>query len=224
MMKAIGLDARKGGWVAVSLVHGSFYSAEAVTDLADFLHSNGEAAAVAIDIPIGLPDSGRRAADIEAKLYLVKRRNSVFLTPPRASIEAPKYPEAVTLCKKLAGYGLSRQSYGLRMKIMEVDKLVGNQPNLYEAHPEVSFTAMAGHPMNHAKKSWNGTAERLKALSSVGIELPFVQLGSGNAGVDDVIDAAAVAWTADRKGRGEAQTLPAEPPLQYEGRPVAIWY
>ncbi|MEX0790496.1 MAG: DUF429 domain-containing protein [Actinomycetota bacterium] len=125
---------------------------------------------------------------------------------------------------QLAGYGLSQQSYGLRTKILEVDALVGSHPNLFEAHPEVSFAAMAGHPMDHAKKSWNGAVERLKTLSSAGIQLPFAKLRYGDAGVDDVIDAAAVAWTAHRKSRGEARTWPAEPDVQYEGRPVAIWY
>jgi predicted RNase H-like nuclease len=47
--------------------------------------------------------------------------------------------------------------------------------------------------------------------------------GGGEAAADDVLDAAIVAWTAERKVRGEASKLPADPPVE-EGRAVAIWY
>jgi predicted RNase H-like nuclease len=41
--------------------------------------------------------------------------------------------------------------------------------------------------------------------------------------LDDVLDAAAVAWTANRIAVGIASTLP-DPPEQVGGRRVAIWY
>jgi predicted RNase H-like nuclease len=43
------------------------------------------------------------------------------------------------------------------------------------------------------------------------------------APADDVLDAAAAAWTARRKAVGEARSLP-DPPELIRGRPVAIWY
>ena len=50
---------------------------------------------IAVDIPIGLPDSAEpRAADIEARKLLGKRRSSVFPTPHRAVLEAPTYAKA----------------------------------------------------------------------------------------------------------------------------------
>jgi predicted RNase H-like nuclease len=91
-----------------------------------------------------------------------------------------------------------------------------------EVHPEVSFAALAGRPLQNSKRSWNGQMERRRLLASAGIELPD-ELTAGDAAADDVLDAAIAAWSAARKDRGEAATVPAEPPVQ-DGRRVAIWY
>ena len=42
-------------------------------------------------------------------------------------------------------------------------------------------------------------------------------------GVDDVLDAAAVAWTARRVAAGAARRLPAEPERFSDGVDCAIW-
>jgi predicted RNase H-like nuclease len=49
---------------------------------------------ITIDIPIGLPDTGSRAADHAARVAVGPRWQSVFLTPIRAALEAPTYAEA----------------------------------------------------------------------------------------------------------------------------------
>jgi predicted RNase H-like nuclease len=64
--------------------------------------------------------------------------------------------------------------------------------------------------------------ERRQLLATAGIELPDT-LEAGLAAADDVLDAAVVAWSAARKARREAATLPPDPPI-HDGRPVAIWY
>jgi hypothetical protein len=69
------------------------------------------------------------------------------------------------------------------------------------------------------KRSWNGQQERLALLRATGIELP-ARLEAGLAPADDVIDAAAAAWSAHRIARGEAQPLPAG----HVSRVGAIWY
>lgn len=93
---------------------------------------------------------------------------------------------------------------------------------MVEVHPEVSFAALAGRPLGHSKRSWNGQMERRRLLASAGIQLPD-ELTAGQATADDVLDAAIAAWSAARKERGAAATLPDDPPVQ-DGRPVAIWY
>jgi predicted RNase H-like nuclease len=55
----------------------------------------GGLAVVAIDIPIGLPDTGRRQADLEARAVVGPRWRSVFLSPVRAALQADDHPTAV---------------------------------------------------------------------------------------------------------------------------------
>lgn len=221
-MKAIGLDACKKGWVAVTLTNGELVSIEVIQDLEGFLTGSSEASAIGIDIPIGLPDRSSRAADVEARRFVGKRWQSVFITPPRPALTCATHAEGTALCIELTGSGMSRQAYGLREKIFEVDRLYAKVGNLYEVHPEVSFRAMAGKPLDHPKKSWNGLAERLELLKGVGLSLH--DRINGNAAPDDVVDAAAAAWTANRIGNGDARTLPEQPDTIHAGRPIAIWY
>nr|WP_246594095.1 DUF429 domain-containing protein [Streptomyces auratus] len=47
---------------------------------------------------------------------------------------------------------------------------------------------------------------------------------AGRTPPDDVLDAAAAAWTADRIARGRARPLPNPPERTAGGCPVAIWY
>jgi predicted RNase H-like nuclease len=115
---------------------------------------------------------------------------------------------------------LSAQSFALRTKILEVEACL--EERVFEVHPEVSFAALAGRHLPDSKRSWNGQTERRRLLATAGIAIPD-QLVAGRAASDDVLDAAVAAWSAARKAKGEAVTLPEEPPLQ-DGRPVAIWY
>jgi predicted RNase H-like nuclease len=115
---------------------------------------------------------------------------------------------------------LSAQSFALGKKILEVEARLNER--VFEVHPEVSFAALAGQHLRYSKRSWNGQMERRELLAAAGLELPD-ELDGGEAAADDVLDAAIAAWTAERKLRGEARTLPAEPPV-VNGRAVAIWY
>jgi predicted RNase H-like nuclease len=119
---------------------------------------------------------------------------------------------------------MSQQAYALAPKILEVALLAVVGDMLIEVHPEVSFRAMAGHPLAFAKSSWAGMKDRLKLLAEAGIELP-ADLGRANeVGPADVIDAAAAAWSARRYLRGEAQSVINVPEVFADGRSVTIWY
>lgn len=88
----------------------------------------------------------------------------------------------------------------------------------------MSFRALAGAPIAHAKKAWNGQTERLRLLEDAGIAVPRNLDEAGGVPPDDVLDAAVAAWTATRIVRDKARTLPADPPTDPRGRPIAIWY
>src|SRR6266540_774852 len=214
-MLVAGADACRGGWIAVILDGDHFADSIFTPTFAKLLGSLPDARVVAVDIPIGLPSDGVREADVAARAFVGPRRSSVFPTPPRAALVAATYAEARRVLPSL-----SAQSFALGKKILEVEACL--EERVFEVHPEVSFAALAGRPLGHSKRSWNGQMERRWLLASAGIDLPD-ELTAGQAAADDVLDAAIVAWSAARKARGQAATIPPDPPVQ-DGRAVAIWY
>jgi predicted RNase H-like nuclease len=93
-----------------------------------------------------------------------------------------------------------------------------------EAHPELSFAAMAGAPLRSRKITWAGAVQRRALLAQAGILLDGdLGLAGEQAGVDDVLDAAAAAWTARRVSQGVARCLPSPPEVFSDGIPAAIW-
>jgi predicted RNase H-like nuclease len=54
--------------------------------------------------------------------------------------------------------------------------------------------------------------------------IPDVLEAVGMVPADDVLDAAAAAWSAQRIARGEAKSLPSPPEEDERGREIAIWY
>jgi predicted RNase H-like nuclease len=182
-----------------------------------------EAAVVGIDMPLGLLESGWREADRAARGLLGPRRSSVFAIPPRAVWAQASYQAASRLCRELTGQGLSIQAWGLRAKLLEADRYrdSGRHP-LYEVHPELAFSAMAGAPLAHSKHTAAGRDLRRELLSRAGIAVPADS--ARLAPVTDVMDAAAVAWSAWRIAHGRAAVLPARPQRDAQGREIAIRY
>ena len=221
----VGVDACKSGWVAVVLRHGA--TAEAhylpVIDSLESVAPNADA--VAIDIPIGLPSSGRREADVQAREFLGQRRNSVFFAPVRKALTAPTHALATQAASDLTGSGISRQAYALGRKILEVEAwLPSSSSPVYEMHPEVSFAVLLGAPALAPKKTWAGMVERRRGLEAKGISLDqFGNDAALRASVDDMLDATVGAWTARRLAQGAARSFPEPPPLDTSGRQVAIW-
>jgi predicted RNase H-like nuclease len=129
------------------------------------------------------------------------RRGSVFPAPLRGLLGAATYAEAATWCRELSGKGLSRQSFGLLSKVLQVDEFMTpeRQRHVVEVHPEVSFTAMAGRPMAYYKKTPAGRAERLETLGHAFPDLAVhAERRLDRTSPDDILDAFAVAWSACR--------------------------
>ncbi|MGF7236052.1 MAG: DUF429 domain-containing protein [Frankia sp.] len=224
------MDACPGGWVGIALVSGTFSAAHFGATLASLLDEvAGTPAAVGVDIPLGLLDAGWRPADDAAKAFIGPRRASIFRVPPRAAWLESDFATANRRCRELTGGGLTQQAWGLRVKLLEANALaeasqVRDSP-LYEVHPEVSFRAIAGRDLSHAKTSWAGHADRQSLLARAGIILPDRFGGSADRVPPiDVVDAAAVAWSAYRIALGRAVPLPSHDDRDPLGRRIAIWY
>lgn len=228
----LGIDGCRGAWVGIVLAEDGRVDAvhaRLVTDLVAraLTLSRGGLSVVGIDIPIGLPDTGRRRADSLARGLLGPRASSIFPVPVRAAVEEPDHTTASARNIELAGTGISRQSHGLRTAILDVDgwlRAGGRRPFVVvEVHPELSFATLAGGPLAHGKKTWSGMELRRRLLVDAGIELSD-SLGEavGRAAPDDVLDAAVVAWTARRVAAGTAVSYPDPPERFGDGLDAAI--
>lgn len=89
-----GVDACRGGWIAVVLDADQFAGSISTPTFVELLGSVPDAGVVGVDIPIGLPSERVRAADVAARVFVRPRRSSVFPTPPRAALVAATYAEA----------------------------------------------------------------------------------------------------------------------------------
>ncbi len=222
--RVIGVDGCHGGWVAVALRDGSFESTLAAERVSEILRHYQGVKAVGIDIPIGAERGRFRQVDAAAKALLGSRRSTLFQIPPLEVLARPDFPSALALCRKITGKGFSKQSHGLRKRMQEVDATAKLDRRIIEVHPELSFRAMAGGRPLATKKCWNGASVRKSLLEKAGIRLP-VDLGvtGETAGADDVLDAAAAAWTANRFALGIAERL--QPVVRdLNGRDITIWY
>lgn len=187
--------------------------------------ADGPVDAIGIDIPIGLADSSMRQADLLARKAAGPRWASVFGTPVRAALLIEDHQQASALNRRLTGAGISRQAYNLRDKIRQVDDWLAGAPCVVaEVHPELTFTELAGAPLVDSKSTWSGAVRRRRLLADAGIDVSGdLGLTGCQVGVDDVLDAAAVAWTAARVARSAARCLPDPPERFSDGIACAIW-
>jgi predicted RNase H-like nuclease len=216
-MLVVGLDACKG-WVAIALdERGAFREAREFEFAREAIDAWSELAVLTIDIPIGLPTGPgyeRREADAAARAFLPpSRRSSVFPCPPLDVLERSSYADANEASKRLTGRGLSQQSWAIGPKIVEVNAWASEHTNVFEVHPEVSFHEMSqltGIAPPGSKRTWNGLMQRRRCLVASGISLPDSLVDAPTAGFDDVLDAAAAAWSALRIHRHEECRFPEE--------------
>jgi predicted RNase H-like nuclease len=223
-LQVVGVDGWKGRWVAVIVdADGRFAGAQVFGDVGMVSSRFPDAAAIGIDMPIGVAPAGARSADRLAREFVRPRGSSVFTAPSATDLQADSHAAAIAAARA-AGHGaISAQAYGLRGAIRAVEASARADGRIWEVHPEVCFKAMAGKPLLYGKKSWAGMWMRLELLGSAGIELPSSLGDADVVGIDDVLDAAAAAWSALRIASGKALSLPS-PPERIDDRDVAIWY
>jgi predicted RNase H-like nuclease len=218
---SLGIDSHRRGWVGVVLRPSSPPVVVADPVLESLIARVPDAECVGVDMPIGLP-AVEREADLLARTYVGRRRNSVFMTPPRPVLEAPNYAAANVIAPDITGgKKISQQAWALRHHIALVETLAAEDRRVIEVHPEVSFRAMVGRELEYAKSTWNGQRLRLRGLADEGIVLADHLVEGGDVPVADVLDAAAAAWSARRYARHEERALPED---ALRGQDEVIWY
>lgn len=223
-MKVIGLDGCARGWIGV-LLRGDVVSAHYFTSINQVLEVVPDVQVIAVDIPIGLLDSGPRKADVLARAMLPGRASTIFNAPPRACLkDVDTYSDANATSQRVVQKGLSKQSFALLPKIRDVDDFwdVTACP-VWEVHPELSFAKITHREMLASKKTWAGMMQRRNALASVGIVLDHVDGEAANqAATDDMLDAGVCAFTAREILEGRAIFLPDPPEVDARGRLATI--
>jgi predicted RNase H-like nuclease len=227
-VRAVGVDACRAGWVAVVLDDGQLAAARLAVTLDEIVAAFPGAAAIGVDMPLGLVERGWREADRLAAARLGVHRSRLFMVPPRAVWEATSHEDAVRRCRRLTDppAGCSRQAWNLKEKLLQANEVCARLPGrLFEVHPELSFAELnGGTPVAAGKKTWNGQMARRALLARAGVSLPADLGAAGAVPPDDVLDAAAAAWTARRIGGGRASSLPQPPQPAADGGAIAIWF
>jgi predicted RNase H-like nuclease len=224
----IGLDGFKHGWVAVSIDNSGSNTIEFLCDVRQLADRKFDMAM--IDIPIGLPPSGNRDCDVEARNLLAHHRSRIFTGARRPLLGCTCYEQANKLGKGELGGGVSCQLYCLLPKIREVDEFISkkSQNKMRETHPELVFWRLNNEKPLAKKKSTQGREQRIKLLKDWGIkdvrELLANRYGTG-AKVDDVLDACACAIAAKDAANGTDCYVPtsASKP-DATGLKMQIWY
>ena len=201
--RCAGVDGCRGGWVIATRD-----GVRVESSIASVIESFD---VVGIDMPIGLPVDRSRAADVEARRYLRPRGSTVFPTPPRACIDAPDYATACADARSATGKAISKQAWNIVAKMKEVDTHVGpeHEQRIAEVHPECSFLAMQRLDSNDARpfESKHTAVGREQRTTVVQRTFDTVVRVPPGAQLDDVLDAYAVLWTAERFARGDHFTL-----------------
>lgn len=222
MATIAGINGCKDGWFCIFEEMPSRQLATKVFHtIADLIKHAEHVGVIAIDVPIGLTDRGPRACDVEARKMLGPvRGTSVFPAPIRAALDASSYDEACQRSFDAQQKKIPKQAWAIYPKIRQLDELLQARPELcervFEVHPEVSFCAWNGmEPIVEPKAKAAGAARRRALIDahfgSTAFEAIRKRYTKTSVQDDDIFDAFAALWTAERISRAESKSLPNQP-------------
>ena len=225
-----GVDGCRGGWLALVECNDGQLKALVFSRFTELVNALPRLKVIAVDIPIGLAEFGARACDEHARHELAQPcGSSVFPAPLRAVLAARSWEEACTIRLRIDGKKMSKQAWGIVVKVREVDAVLREDPKLtarvFEIHPEVSFAAWAGEPMPHSKKKSAGKLDRRKLIMAEwpdGIASCRAMLAGERYALDDLHDAFAALWTARRISAMKSRALPSISACDANGLPMRI--
>lgn len=224
MIRAIGLDGCRGGWVMVE-IGPTERTLSVVTGIGEVLARPFDR--LGIDMPIGLPDRGDRACDLAARALLRPHASRVFTGARRGLWQFGSQAAANAALRARGEAGVSAQLWNLGPRIGELDAVLtpALQARVIETHPELVFLRLNGGAPLPRKKDAEGLAQRCALLARDGFADLEAWIAHGRRGTgakpDDVVDACAAAIAA----RDAAHVLPeGEAPRDARGLAMQIWY
>lgn len=228
-MHIAGVDGCREGWLCVEELEGRL-SGRIFRAFTDLLAALPGASVIAVDIPIGLPEQGKRDCDTAARRALSPTRtSSVFPTPVLGVLHETHYPTANLKHRGIDGRGLPKQAFFILPKIRDVNLPLQANPALQqrvrEIHPELCFSLWNwGVPMAHRKATPKGRAERERLIDAEwpGQRAAILDRLHGRYEIDDLNDAFAALWTAKRIATGTAQVFGDRAPDKF-GLRMEMW-
>jgi len=210
-----GIDGCPSGWIAARFDGSfSFITSDRLEDLV-------KDDITVVDIPFGLINTYPRPADVGARNHLraFGKATSVFPSPLRPVLDCDDYPTANALSRSLCGKGLTKQTYMLFDRIRQAEALAATHA-FYEGHPELSFSIWSGTALP-PKRTYEGASVRLELIQAhwPSFELPVIP----GAAANDILDAVALVWTAQRIIEGAALTFPDPPAFAPSGTRSTIY-
>jgi len=222
-----GVDWAGGNWLVIHFQEGDYHTTNLEPDFETIWQRYQDLDRIVIDVPIGLPDAetltqreeldslARAVTGFSSSVFPVVSREAAKLAANDESFETVNQRNEDDI-----GKGLTDQSYQLATTTGEVDAILREnntaRKKVIESHPEVCFRGFYSQPLQHKKKSAAGFGERLQALGKY-LEEPSIlvkkcatdligEANSDDVGVDDVLDALALAVVA--KAEDDFRFLP----------------
>ena len=219
MTRVTGVDACRAGWLAVAKdTRSGAVSWALYATIQDLLRAQPAPAIFAINIPIGLLRSGVRECDVEARALLGKPRSaSVLPVPVRAVLRARSYPAACAVSIGVEGKKITKQAWSIVPNVRTVDAALRANGALaervYEVHAELSYMQLAGgRAMKERKASAAGLSARRRLLAkhfAPWLAQALAERRALGSAEDDVLDAFAALWTAERIAAKKHLRVPA---------------
>jgi predicted RNase H-like nuclease len=186
---------------------------------------------MAVDMPIGISSNGVRQCEVEARASLSPCGSRVFKTLPRGALRFRQsdWSEANQWSKAQGYGGISKQTWNIRPRILEIDQAVcaADQDRVFEAHPELAFARLNGGEALASKHLPEGRALRCRLLQESGfgdIGTWLKELRGTGAKPDDLMDACALVLTARHIARGTAKELPGAAERDARGLRMSICF
>ena len=230
-----GIDGCSFGWLCITKdLENDTLKSMIFKSAAELFAQTPTPAVFAIDIPIGLTNSGPRQCDIQARRLLGARRGtSVFPAPIRPVMNVASRVEADKIHRSIDERGVNVFSWNLYPRIRDVDAELQKNSHLrdkvYEVHPELSFKALNnGVPIIVAKRNPEGESIRRSLIEKYFGSGAFGEIRKKHyvkdAANHDINDAFAVLWTAERIYCGKALSIPTKIEFDSVGLKMGIWY
>lgn len=231
----VGGVARDGVWLAAAYTTDALDHAAVFDGIGDLWSRYEEsAAAIAIDVPIGLESAtAPRPNERAAAAHLGDRSRSLVPAPVREAARKQRYAAASRVHERKTGRPLPEAAFERARAVASVDAFLESIDDarevLVEAHPELCYRAFAGAPPTDPPDVAAGYAERMATLAGFDADAPpavqsVAEATGGHAvPIPAVLDVVALALTV-RPGPGARRTLPADPPTDEHGLPMRYVY